>query len=218
MQLVHELARDMGVSVVAVGIDWGSSKEWLDSGRVDLMIGGVSVTADRALHATFTRSYLNETLGLLVRDHRRREFADLDTLRRVKTLKLAILPRYAPRHMRRLLPNAEFVEVESARDFLSERLEDVDAMIFPVQSGSAWTLLYPSHSIVIPNGFNSTVPVAFVVPDGSSEYLRFLNSWLDLKIRNGLVDLTYRQWILGEDVAGKRERWSIVRDVLHWVD
>ena len=218
MQLVHELARDMGVSVIAVGIDWGNSTEWLDDGRIDLMIGGVSVTSDRALHATFTRSYINETLGFLVRDHRRREFADLDRLRRAKGLKLAILPHYAQPHMRRLLPNAEFVEVESARDFLGEGLEDVDAMIFPVQSGSAWTLLYPSHSIVIPNGFNSTVPVAFVVPDGSSEFLRFLNSWLDLKIKNGLIDLTFRQWILGEDVAGTKERWSIIRDVLHWAE
>ena len=120
--------------------------------------------------------------------------------------------------MRRLLPNAEFVEVESARDFLGGGLEGVDAMIFPVQSGSAWTLLYPRYSIVIPDGFDSTVPVAFVVPDGSAEFLRFLNSWLDLKIKNGLVDLTYRQWILGEDVAGTNERWSIIRDVLHWVD
>jgi hypothetical protein len=41
---------------------------------------------------------------------------------------------------------------------------------------------------------------------------------LDLKIKNGLVDLTFRQWIMGEDVSGKKTRWSIIRDVLHWVD
>lgn len=218
MQLVYELARDLGVSVVTTGIEWEDSTEWLESGRIDLIVGGVSITLDRALYLTYTRSYINETLGFLVRDHRRREFADLDRLRRVSDLKLALLPPYAQRYMRRLLPNAEFVEVESARDFLGGGLEGVDAMIFPVQSGSAWTLLYPRYSIVIPDGFDSTVPVAFVVPDGSAEFLRFLNSWLDLKIKNGLVDLTYRQWILGEDVAGTNERWSIIRDVLHWVD
>ena len=218
MQLIHELVQDMGVTVVGVGIDSGKAQAWLESGRVDLLIGGISVTSERALYATYTRPYFNETLGFLVPDHRRREFADLDRLRQTKTLKLAVLPRYAQRHMRRLLPNAEFVEVQSARDFLGGELAGADAMLFPVQSGSAWTLLYPSHGIVVPNGFDFTVPVAFVVPQASPEFLRFLDTWLDLKIKNGLIDLTFRQWIMGEDVAGKNPRWSIIRDVLHWVD
>ena len=35
---------------------------------------------------------------------------------------------------------------------------------------------------------------------------------------NGTIDAAYKHWILGQDAAPRQPRWSIVRDVLHWME
>jgi hypothetical protein len=46
----------------------------------------------------------------------------------------------------------------------------------------------------------------------------FLDTWLDLSRKNGTLDELYRYWILGRDDGAREPRWSVIRDVLHWVD
>jgi ABC-type amino acid transport substrate-binding protein len=46
----------------------------------------------------------------------------------------------------------------------------------------------------------------------------FLNRWIDLKQKNGTIQKLFDHWILGEGAEDTGPRWSIIRDVLHWVD
>jgi hypothetical protein len=46
----------------------------------------------------------------------------------------------------------------------------------------------------------------------------FLNHWIDLKKKDNTIKKTYNYWILGQGVAIKEPRWSIIRNVLHWVE
>ena len=46
----------------------------------------------------------------------------------------------------------------------------------------------------------------------------FLTSWIELKKADGTVDRLFDYWILGKNAEPKAPRWSIIRDVLHWVD
>jgi hypothetical protein len=39
-----------------------------------------------------------------------------------------------------------------------------------------------------------------------------------LKRKDGTLDVLYRYWILGQNAAPQRPRWSVIRNVLHWVD
>ena len=40
----------------------------------------------------------------------------------------------------------------------------------------------------------------------------------ELKRRDNTIDGLYDYWILGRDAENQEPRWSIIRDVLHWVD
>jgi Na+/H+-dicarboxylate symporter len=46
----------------------------------------------------------------------------------------------------------------------------------------------------------------------------FINTWIDLKKKDGTLDALYRYWILGQDPAARPVRWSVIHNVLHWVD
>ena len=47
---------------------------------------------------------------------------------------------------------------------------------------------------------------------------QFVNTWIELKRRDGTIDALYRHWILGQQAGHRQPRWSIIRDLLHWVE
>ena len=62
------------------------------------------------------------------------------------------------------------------------------------------------------------VPLAYPIARRDQALAAFVNTWIGLKRKDGTLDAVYRHWILGQDAVTSRPRWSIVRDVLHWVE
>ena len=46
----------------------------------------------------------------------------------------------------------------------------------------------------------------------------YVNHWIEVRRRNGTFDRLYEHWILGRSPEADSKRWSVIRDVLHWVD
>ncbi len=45
-----------------------------------------------------------------------------------------------------------------------------------------------------------------------------VNTWIELKRKDGTIDELFEHWILRKGQREpKRPRWSVLRDVLHWV-
>ena len=81
------------------------------------------------------------------------------------------------------------------------------------------TLLNPQWSVVVPQPDLLKVPIAFPLARRDLEWASFVNAWIELKRRDGTLDGLYSHWILGKN-PGAREtpRWSVIRNVLHWVE
>jgi hypothetical protein len=50
------------------------------------------------------------------------------------------------------------------------------------------------------------------------EMQEFLEHWVALRRKDGTMEDYYDHWILGKTARSKKPRWSVIRDVLHWVD
>jgi len=61
-------------------------------------------------------------------------------------------------------------------------------------------------------------PMAWAMPRENNSLRIYLNSWLDLQKTTGRIDELYNYWILGKNAKQKKPRWSIIRNVLHWVN
>ena len=55
-------------------------------------------------------------------------------------------------------------------------------------------------------------------PEAPPKLYAYINTWLELQREAGVIDELYRYWILGEGARRKTARWSVVRDVMGWVD
>ena len=118
----------------------------------------------------------------------------------------------------RWFPEAGVILIDDEREFFDAEPDAIDAMLHAAEVGAAWTLLYPDFSVVVPEPIRVKAPLGFVFDRGEVEFAMFLDAWLDLKRKNGTLDTLYRYWILGRDDAAREPRWSVIRDVLHWVD
>ena len=92
------------------------------------------------------------------------------------------------------------------------------ALLLSAERGSFWTLLHPAYSVVVPRPNLIEVPVAYPVARRDEELTRFMTRWIELKKGDGTLDALYDYWILGKNAEPRKPRWSILRDVLHWVD
>ena len=45
----------------------------------------------------------------------------------------------------------------------------------------------------------------------------FMNAWIDLKRKDGTIGALYDYWVLGRNAVTPEPRWSVLRNVLHWV-
>ena len=119
--------------------------------------------------------------------------------------------------VKRSLPNADIMLLETYREFLTDNPKGVGALVISAKAGSAWTIIYPSYSVVVPEP-HIKAHAALAMPLGDSDFADFVEDWLELKKTSGFISKLYDKWILGKSEEQKKPRWSIIRDVLHWVD
>ena len=93
----------------------------------------------------------------------------------------------------------------------------VDALMLTAERGAAYTLLHPEYSVAVPKPRPFKVPLGYVIAGRDSDMANMVNTWIELKRKDGTIDELFAHWILGKDSTPKSPRWSIVRDVLHWV-
>ena len=178
----------------------------------------MTATLERAYTLAFSASYLDQTVALIVKTYRREEFSSREAIRRLKAPRIGVpnIPYYIDK-VHRYLPQAELVVLNSIPEFFEGRGEELDALVFSAEAGSAWTLLYPAYSVAIPQPDVLAVPLAYPMAQGDPELVSFINAWIELKKKDKTIAALYDYWILGKNAVPKQPRWSVIRNVLHWV-
>jgi ABC-type amino acid transport substrate-binding protein len=180
-------------------------------------MSGVAVTTKRAAEMLLSAPYLDETLGLLVPDAERDRFAAWRDIARLDGLTVAVANApYFARQVHALLPRATVHGLDTAADMF-DASHSFDAVALPAERGSAWTLLHPQFSMVVPEGALVRIPLAYPVARRDAAWAAFLGTWIDLKRKDGTLQALFEHWIQGRQAEASRPRWSIARDVLHWL-
>ncbi len=220
VEMAYTLAAELGLAIEFVPVPRERLAEVINAGLCDVVMGGIAVTTGRASEMVFSPPYVDETLSFAVPDHRRADFSSAEWIRATPGLRVAVpnLP-YLEEIIHREFPRVEIVpvSVDRAVDFFTGRMERIDALVFPAERGSYFTLLYPAFSVAVPHPLAIRFPLAYPVARRDLEFARFLGIWIDLQRKNGTVQALYDHWILGRDAQPKQPRWSVIRNVLHWV-
>ena len=72
--------------------------------------------------------------------------------------------------------------------------------------------------VVVPEPAVVKVPLAYVIGGRDNGLATLIDTWIDLKKKDGTISSLYNHWILGRSAAPRPPRWSIARDLLHWIE
>jgi ABC-type amino acid transport substrate-binding protein len=218
VEMAHILARSLGVSLEFVAVDRTHLFQQLNERYCDIVMSGIVVTPERAEAASLSTPYMEETLAFVVQDHRRAEFSSREARQKLKSPKLAILDvPYFIAFVREHLPKAQLVTVNSAEEFFESKGKTLDGFVYSAERGSAWSLLYPEYTVVVPTP-PIALPLSYAMARGDRELVDYVNALVELKKGDGTVKKLYNYWVLGQFAADTQPRWSVIRNVLHWVD
>ncbi|PIB36588.1 hypothetical protein BFP72_14850 [Reichenbachiella sp. 5M10] len=218
VELINLFAYEMGIKLQWIQIDRSEITQAINEGRIDIFASGVPVLVDIMDKAEFSEPYSEMNLSLLIKDHKRDKYKDINHIIQNEEAYFATNQSdYLKTRITEELPGTRFEQVESVRTFV-EGDSKADAMFFSAEAGSAWTLVYPEYCIIHPEGLHIKMPVSWMMAKDNLELVRFINKWIELKQYDGTIDQLYSYWILGEGTKKKEPKWSIIRNVLHWVE
>jgi Na+/H+-dicarboxylate symporter len=222
IDMVLSLARELRLGLEFVPLlPKEDAIERLNAGYCDIAAHHTPVTPENILRMDVTEPFATMTTAFLLPDHLRDDFASWARIRSHGDIRIAAYWfEFAIRFVERNLPEATLVLLQSAaeqRQLLEAGLEDVDAILGVAEEQSAWTILYPRYTVVVPRPVLS-YPVGYALPKGSGELLKAVNSWLLLAQGDGTIDELYDYWIQGKIEDRRPPRWSVIRDVLGWID
>jgi Na+/H+-dicarboxylate symporter/ABC-type amino acid transport substrate-binding protein len=216
VELMHRLAIRIDVQLEFVPYAYDTVVEQLESGEIDVAVGGLMMKPERLLVTGFTQPYQTATVAVVLPDHRRGEFDTWDDPHMPADAKLGVVYEDLAVAARRQLPDVEIVVIDSFSAFFAKRDDDLDGLIIAAEEGAAWNVLYPEHAVVIPKPVVQR-PVSMAVRANDADWLRFLDHWLDFERLDGSLDRLRIYWIEGGGTKEQNPRWCVARDVLHWL-
>ena len=221
VEIAGLLARDLGVAgvefVPARGPD--ALVRFVAEGRIDMAMS-IPYLVDLLPLILYSAPYFDGVGGFAVRDKDASDFATLDAIRKRGRLTIGMTAgrRDVQEMLREYLTGVElrFVTLGSPKEFFSGRHPDIDAFVTLAQVASAWSLLYPEYSVVVPQPTVLKLPAGIAMRKGDRDLADFVNAWLVIRKASGALDHAYAYWVLGKGAEARHRRWSIMRDVLGW--
>jgi Na+/H+-dicarboxylate symporter len=216
IEMAMQLARDLGIGAEFMPVSRTIFEVGLDSSVCDVVMSGVAVTTDRSAHLQLSASYLDETVAFLVPDRRVAQFSEWSSVRAMDRLRIGV-PRapYFIQKIRDELDDVEIVALDRMADAFLAHDPPLDAVVTTAERGSAYTLLHPTYSVAVPKPRPFKVPLAYPIAGRDPELTSTINTWIELKRKDGTIDELFAHWILGQNDVRPRRRWSIMRNVLH---
>jgi ABC-type amino acid transport substrate-binding protein len=218
IDLLARLARDLNVGLELVGFRSESLAQQLADDHFDMALSGLTDSLERSSAMLMSEPYLVVNMGLVVKDHQRNDFENEEVINRRKRLRIGVVKgSYFEKRTADHFPNAQIVTLDSPRQFFDEDWRELDALATHAESGAAWTLVYPDYTVVNPLQRRDSAPVSMAIGGFDVVLDDTLNTWIRLMRMDGTLDKLFDHWMLGKNTKPRQPRWSIVRDLLHWM-
>jgi ABC-type amino acid transport substrate-binding protein len=215
VEMAHLLARELAVRLEFFPITLDTVASQLSQHQIDVAVASIPGNTQLFSKVRFVEPHLEVRLALVVPDHRREEFESVEAIRRMKDVRVGVSAgAYFAEKFQETFPNLVVVTLSSPREFFEKKGADV--FLGSAEGGSAWTLLYPAYSVVVPTPSKVFQPLSYAVSRDNTELGEFLDHWVRLKKADGTVDRLRDHWILGKGAVAHQPRWSVMRNVLGW--
>ena len=196
IDVMTELANDLGVEVEFVPTDWKTLVSGVTSGKYH-MTGSASVSPARAKATGYSDSYFSLATVPLVLAENLDRFQDWDDLNSPDVTVAATLGTVQEKMVARFFPDAKHQIVEApARDFQEVLAGRADGHITSNVEAFKLVEKYPQMAVVPVSAPREPTPIAMLLPQDDQVWINYVNTWIALKTERGFFDELGRKWKL----------------------
>ena len=185
IDVMRQLATDLGVKVEFVPTDWKTLVAGVTSGQYHIT-GSASISPARAKAAGYSTSYFSlATVPLTLKKNEDR-FKNWDDLNNPNVSVAATLGTTQETQVKQYFPNAIHRIVEApARDFQEVLSGRADANITSNIEANKLVAKYDQLMIIPVTQSRSPTPIAMLLPQSDQVWINYVNTWISLKQERG---------------------------------
>ena len=193
IDVMNELAKDLGVEVEFVPTDWKTLVNGVVAGKYHIT-GSASISPPRMKVAGFSESYLAVEIYPFTTKDKAANFDGYDSINKADVKVATTLGTTFEALVREWFPNAEIKVVEApARGYQEVIAGRADVFITSNIEGSTLEAKFPITRV--PNtGPRAPSPIAMLLPQDDQVWINYVNNWVKVKKTKGFFENTKSKW------------------------
>jgi polar amino acid transport system substrate-binding protein len=195
IDVAKQLAQDMGVEPEFIVYDFAELVTAIELDEVDIVIAGVTITPERALHVNFSDPYASSGITLATNLAKTAHVENLRDLDSTEYALGVLANSVAMQLAKRLLPRMQLVQFDNAEKAGQALIAgEIDAYLEELPVPTFLALDNPRTVDVPLENVLLETKTAFAVAKGDPDYLAFLNAWIIARESDTWLPTTHNYW------------------------
>ena len=207
IDLVHGLARSLGVRLEVREAQLSTLERWLDEERIDLAVGGIQSSPQRAVRHQLSQGYQRVHLALVVPDPKVALVQNLAHQPLNRPLVLAVTdPQLLSGELREQIRDElvgsngrlslQLLPLGAKQQFFSPAVQQrFDGLLTTAEGGSSWAVLHPRTSLIAPFNDRLASELVWAIAGDDAALRRYINAWLAREQARGQTEDLFNHWV-----------------------
>ncbi|MCU9839228.1 transporter substrate-binding domain-containing protein [Ruegeria sp. WL0004] len=193
IDIMNELAKDLGVEVEFVPTDWKTLVNGVVAGQYHIT-GSASISPPRMKVAGFSESYIAVEIFPFTTKDKAEKFSGYDSINQPGVKVATTLGTTFEKLVREWFPNADIKVVEApARGYQEVLAGRADVFVTSNIEGSTLEAKFPV--VRVPNAEpRAPSPIAMILPQDDQVWINYVNNWVKVKAAQGFFEENRKKW------------------------
>ena len=195
VDLATILAESMGVKLNMVELPFSELMPGLQSGKVDAVMSGMTITPERNLKALFAGPYTLSGKSILTKSKVLAEISEASEANEKKYKITCLKGSTSEKFVRAYMPNTEIIPVENYDVGVNMVLNDqADALVADVPICLVTLLRYQDEGLVTLDEPLTIEPIGMALPPDDPQFLNLVENYLSALELSGALQLLDQIW------------------------
>jgi polar amino acid transport system substrate-binding protein len=206
MDFGRQLAKSMGVKFVPINTAWDGIIPALMTGKLDIIMGGMTITQERNLKVNFAEPYIVVGQTILLNKKLKNQVISYKDLNNPKYILTSRMGTTGEQAIKKYIPKATYKGFESEAEAGLEVINGkADALVYDLPfCGFLYGSQGKDRTIFLSDPFTYE-PLAWAINKGDPDFLNYLNNFLRQSKGDGFYDRMYKKWITGAEWKAELE-------------
>lgn len=196
IDVARKLARDLGVEVEFYPVSLKYLISDLLASRYDIIVSDLSITAERALKVNFSAPYNTTSVTLAANEKTSKGFRTIESFNK-ENITIGVVDGNVAEEIAAItFPNARIKIYDDDNALFKDLIESdsLSAAIADSPRPEVIAKLFPGIVATPLDKPLTTFPTAFAVRRGDSDFVNYLNSWIQERTVNGWLESRRKFW------------------------